>query len=76
MVHSDLLRVDREFQDMIEHIRAERVIRGTDKRSESPRRISKVIAKMVNTDAILRNTLVNVELENDRKFTRRIGRRR
>lgn len=68
MVRSDLLRVDKEFQDMIEHVRAERVVKGIDRKTESPRRISKVLAKMVNSDALLRNTLINVPLENDREF--------
>jgi len=71
MVRSDLLRVDREFQDTMEKIRAERVVRGTDKRTESPRRITKMLSRMINADNILRNNLINVELENDRKFVRR-----
>jgi len=71
MVRSDLLRVDKEFQDTMEKIRAERVIRGTDKRTESPRRITKMLSRMINADMTLRNALVNVELENDRKFKAR-----
>lgn len=71
MVRSDLLRVDREFQDTMEKIRAERVVRGTDKRTESPRRITKMLSRMINADNILRNNLINVEMENDRKFVRR-----
>jgi hypothetical protein len=52
-------------------IRAERVVRGTDKRTESPRRITKMLSRMINADNILRNNLINVEMENDRKFVRR-----
>jgi hypothetical protein len=71
MVISDLLRVDKEFQDTMEKIRAERVVRGTDKRTESPRRITKMLSRMINADVILRNNLINVQMENDRKFKRR-----
>lgn len=66
MVRSKATRIDKEFETMLERIRAERIMNGIDHKAESPRRLSKAIARMFNQYPDMRNLLINSKLENDR----------
>ena len=62
------MRVDDEFEVAINKIIGERIVRGIDKRAESGRRMTKAIARMINRQPVLKETLILSELEDDRKF--------
>lgn len=73
MVRSSPKRIDKEFDEVLNKLRAERFLSGIDGHLESPRRLTKVIARMIKENENVQHDLLNVNLENDRK--KRGGRR-
>ena len=65
------VRLDREFANMLKKLKVERIKKGIDTEQKSDRRLSKAIARYINSDMRAYETLLNSELENDKKTRRR-----
>jgi hypothetical protein len=73
MVNSVSIRGDKEFKDLINKMRIERVRLGIDKdiNSISERRITKAIARKITKEPSLFETFVISQLENDKRLSGR-----
>ena len=71
MVNSGVLRIDKELEDVFKDIARERVVRGIDRQTEHPRRLSKAVARLIKRDLDFQEKMIQSHLEDDRKFRRR-----
>jgi len=71
MVKRRIMQVDEEFKNEINKLISERNLYGIDKVRESERRITKAVARFIKIPDI-RNSLVKINLEDDRNRKRRL----
>ena len=64
------IRADIEFDDFLNKLLAERVVRGVDRNLNSKRRMTKAVARLANKSVDFRESLIISPLEDDRKFRR------
>jgi hypothetical protein len=71
MIKSYVKRMDEEFNILLNEISRERVVRGIDNKTQTPRRLSKAFARMVQKDLNLKETLIKSPLDDDRRYRRK-----
>lgn len=62
-----IINGDKEFKEILQKIRKERIKLGTDNIYQSDRRLTKAIARYINTDLNSYMTLVKSPLDDDNK---------
>ena len=71
MVNSKLKRQDIELENLFKYTRNERIRRNIDNEPISFRRWSKAVARLIDKNMDLKETLIKSALEDDRKFRRK-----
>ena len=66
MINGRTMRVDKEFDELVGQLRAERLLRNIDNKILSERRITKAIARKIKRDINLKEIFVSSPLDEDR----------
>jgi hypothetical protein len=62
------IRLDEEFYKLIKNLKVDRIKFGSDTLPKSDRRLSKAVARIINMEKQIYNSLVTSPLEDDTKM--------